>query len=619
MPPVAGITVLALTAAAKAEHASVTRMVQHRSRTMMFELPPQNLAFARAALNSSREAQLQAAELLDRGGGRADAAERHEEHPQSLLHLLIRIGNHPIGAVICDPITAADVYVHGQAVGLPKWQGWAKAARQKLNAIVEEPRRSRGTMRRAMSSPSTAPTGGSASTRTTSGASSASTNRTASVADAEVTNETAPERPVVSIAAVSTPVTEGAAAAFVLRRTGAGTAEMTVTVSVGQAGSVLDGVGPSSATFASGASEARLTVATANDALDEADARVSASLVAGEGYEVDAENASAGVDVFDDDAAAQAATVELWSTTLTWTDLGNNWFGGFADGFSNPGWSEDGQAFRIWYISYDAGARTLLMAHDGSGGLIGEPGELSLHVGGHEVGAGEALTAFAGARVGRVGGVDAQWSVGEEVTVRLTRASGDAVQAPAVSCVLGGRCASERGVGRAAAVPGGVQTVLSRRSDRVGAPETGNVRPRHQEDMAQALGYPCALKYDAGWRTEPRWRECHRLLSARAKDPDAEHRRLTQILAATWLIGHSDLHRRNLGFVHAKVGTTASITIAPLYDVSSARGLKNIDQTASRAIRLRVTTAQELLQRTIAHPILRPLFTASCRTQPLNA
>ena len=116
---------------------------------------------------------------------------------------------------------------------------------------------------------------------------------------------------------------------------------------------------------------------------------------------------------------------------MTWTDLGNNWFGGFADGFSNPGWSEDGQAFRIWYISYDAGARTLLMAHDGSGGLIGEPGELSLHVGGHEVGAGEALSAFAGARVGRVSGVDAQWSVGEEVTVRLTRASGDAEAAPA--------------------------------------------------------------------------------------------------------------------------------------------------------------------------------------------
>ena len=126
----------------------------------------------------------------------------------------------------------------------------------------------------------------------------------------------------------------------------------------------------------------------------------------------------------------------------------------------------------------------------------------------------------------------------------------------------------------------GVQTVLSRRSDRVRAPETG-VRPRHQEDMAQALGYPCALKYDAGWRTEPRWRECHRLLAVRAKDPDAEHRRLTQILAATWLIGHSDtisllrsIYRRSCvdydGRLHGRASTTrpdpgrpAAVSIQP--------------------------------------------------------
>ena len=37
-----------------------------------------------------------------------------------------------------DPITPADVYVHRQAIGLPTWQGWGKAARQKLNAIVED-------------------------------------------------------------------------------------------------------------------------------------------------------------------------------------------------------------------------------------------------------------------------------------------------------------------------------------------------------------------------------------------------------------------------------------------------------------------------------------------------
>ena len=147
----------------------------------------------------------------------------------------------------------------------------------------------------------------------------------------------------------------------------------------------------------------------------------------------------------------------------------------------------------------------------------------------------------------------------------------------------------------------GVQTVLSRRSDRFGAPETGLVRPRHQEDMAQALGYPCALKYDAGWRTEPRWRECHRLLSMRAKDPDAEHRRLTHILAATWLIGHSDLHRRNLGFLHAQDGTPPSITIAPLYDVSSARGLKNIDQTLAIGISRQLGLARIRPRVWIAH------------------
>ncbi len=36
-----------------------------------------------------------------------------------------------------DPLTPADVFVHGRAVGLPKWQGWAKAARKKLDEMTE--------------------------------------------------------------------------------------------------------------------------------------------------------------------------------------------------------------------------------------------------------------------------------------------------------------------------------------------------------------------------------------------------------------------------------------------------------------------------------------------------
>src|SRR5690606_11302858 len=35
-----------------------------------------------------------------------------------------------------DPVTPADVYAHGRVVQLPKWQGWAKAARRKLEKMT---------------------------------------------------------------------------------------------------------------------------------------------------------------------------------------------------------------------------------------------------------------------------------------------------------------------------------------------------------------------------------------------------------------------------------------------------------------------------------------------------
>lgn len=37
-----------------------------------------------------------------------------------------------------DPVTPADVYMRGQAVGLPKWQGWARAARNKLAKMTDD-------------------------------------------------------------------------------------------------------------------------------------------------------------------------------------------------------------------------------------------------------------------------------------------------------------------------------------------------------------------------------------------------------------------------------------------------------------------------------------------------
>lgn len=37
-----------------------------------------------------------------------------------------------------DPMTPQDVYVEGKAIGIPKWQGWAKAARAKLDSLIGE-------------------------------------------------------------------------------------------------------------------------------------------------------------------------------------------------------------------------------------------------------------------------------------------------------------------------------------------------------------------------------------------------------------------------------------------------------------------------------------------------
>ena len=116
-------------------------------------------------------------------------------------------------------------------------------------------------------------------------------------------------------------------------------------VSIAQSGSVLDAAVPSSATFQAGSAEASLSVATVNDETEEADSRVTASIVAGEGYAVD--GGPAGVDVLDDDATPPAGSpaVTLWSTTMIWTDLGAGRYGGYTADFRNPEWTEGGKQF----------------------------------------------------------------------------------------------------------------------------------------------------------------------------------------------------------------------------------------------------------------------------------
>ena len=155
--------------------------------------------------------------------------------------------------------------------------------------------------------------------------------------------------PEVSIAAAASPVTEGNAAVFELSRSGDTTSALTATVSVTEAGSVLDGAAQSSVTFAEDASEARLRIATEDDDAAEADARVTATVAAGPGYRVDAGARTAGVDVFDDDEVPSWSTVTLWSVEM---EVGNygGWLGTLGGALQGNGWSENGADYAIDHI-----------------------------------------------------------------------------------------------------------------------------------------------------------------------------------------------------------------------------------------------------------------------------
>ena len=99
--------------------------------------------------------------------------------------------------------------------------------------------------------------------------------------------------PMVSISALTTPVTEGTAAAFTLSRTGATDAALTVAVSVAETGAAVSGTPPTSVTFAAGSDSATLSVATEDDEAVEDASTVTATVSSGSGHTVDGTSGSA--------------------------------------------------------------------------------------------------------------------------------------------------------------------------------------------------------------------------------------------------------------------------------------------------------------------------------------
>ena len=245
----------------------------------------------------------------------------------------------------------------------------------------------------------------------------------------EETLESAPSAAVapgpveVSIAAVSSPVSEGAAAAFTLSRTGDASAALTVAVRVSQAGSVLDGPAPAAVTFAAGSASASLGVSTEDDGAAEADARVTAAVAAGDGYAVAAGAGTAGVDVLDDDRSAARATV-FWSAEMAVVDYETGAIGAAsADLFSNQGGTAGLEGKWLWY---HAPGRTLRVAF--TSGIPDAEG-LTLHVGGVAVAVPEGKAGESGFSVSDI---DLDWSGGETLAVRLTGIAG-AAAVPGVS------------------------------------------------------------------------------------------------------------------------------------------------------------------------------------------
>ena len=230
--------------------------------------------------------------------------------------------------------------------------------------------------------------------------------------------------PTISIAAGTSPLTEGEAATFTVERTGNTAVALTVALGVTEDGAVLSGTPATEVEFNAGSTTAALSVATEDDGTAEADGRVTAAVTAGSGYVVDADAGTASVDVYDNDRATTAAPAEtLWSSTLAWADMGGGWLIAYAQDFSNPRWSEDGHSFSIWYIAYDSanGELWLQLGSEMPAGGIPEPAELTLRVDAATVEPGDVMTAFAAGSPGIAPGVQQGWSAGESVAVGLTR------------------------------------------------------------------------------------------------------------------------------------------------------------------------------------------------------
>ena len=123
------------------------------------------------------------------------------------------------------------------------------------------------------------------------------------------------DQPLVTVAAESGTVTEGADAVFVLTRAGVLSDELAVAFTVAGGGAVLSDAPPTEATFDANADTVRVALKTTDDQRDEPDATLTLTLTDGDDYDLGA-SSEAEVTVEDNDATP-AVTLNLSSDSIT--------------------------------------------------------------------------------------------------------------------------------------------------------------------------------------------------------------------------------------------------------------------------------------------------------------
>ena len=134
------------------------------------------------------------------------------------------------------------------------------------------------------------------------------------LADQDLTVTVTDDDGLVTIAADTTPITEGASAAFTLTRQGNTSTALTVNVAVSQQGDYISGTAPTTVSFGAGDATASLSVTTVDDRVDEDNGSITATLQSGTGYTAGTQG-SAAVTVEDNDTAG--VTIDPTSLTVT--------------------------------------------------------------------------------------------------------------------------------------------------------------------------------------------------------------------------------------------------------------------------------------------------------------